>query len=151
MGKGDRRTKRGKIFKQSYGKHRPAKKDHVAYVPKPAMNEEKIEKVIISKPEAAPVIKEKKIAAVKAEKKEAPEKKAKVLKIEELSPEILAETKVEKTEKKAAAEKKPAAEKKAATPKKEAAPKGTKAATVKEPKPKATATKEKSADKKTKS
>ena len=26
MGKGDRRTKRGKIFKSSYGKYRPRKK-----------------------------------------------------------------------------------------------------------------------------
>ena len=35
MGKGDKRTKRGKIFKKSFGKRRPKKK------PKPAPDERK--------------------------------------------------------------------------------------------------------------
>ena len=169
MGRGDRRTKRGKIFKQSYGKHRPAKKNHVAYVPKPSLSEEIIEKTVLGKPEAVVAVKAKKVVTVKTEKKPAPEKKAKVLKIEELSPEVLAEVKIEKPDKKAAAEKKVVTEKKAtpekkvvtekkAVPekkavavKKEPVEKEPKAAAVKVSKPKAEAPKAKTVAKKAKS
>ena len=75
MGKGDRRTKRGKIFKQSYGKHRPAKKNLPAYVPKAAVIGELAESAIIEKAEATAVIKEKKVVADKVEKKVVTEKK----------------------------------------------------------------------------
>jgi ribosomal small subunit protein bTHX len=157
MGRGDRRTKRGKIFKQSYGKHRLAKKNHVAYVPKPSTAEDIIEKAAVGKAEVVATVKEKKVVTVKTEKKEVAEKKAKVLKIEELSPEVLAEVKIEKPEKKAPAEKKEVAEKKvtaekkAAPAKKETIEKEPKATAAKVSKPKAVAPKDKTAAKKAKS
>jgi 30S ribosomal protein S31 len=43
MGKGDKRTKRGKIFKGSYGKFRRRKKEVKIQQPKPKEKEEKTE------------------------------------------------------------------------------------------------------------
>jgi 30S ribosomal protein S31 len=43
MGKGDKRTKRGKIFKGSYGKFRKRKKEVKVQQPKPKEKEEKTE------------------------------------------------------------------------------------------------------------
>jgi 30S ribosomal protein S31 len=79
MGKGDKKTKRGKIIMGSYGVRRPQrKKQDVAAVSKPL-----ITKVKVAKPEEVEVAKEKKKPVIKkaaAEKKEeavatAPKKK----------------------------------------------------------------------------
>ena len=164
MGRGDRRTKRGKIFKQSYGKHRPAKKNTPAYVAKPKVAEDIIEKVVISKAETT--LKAPKVIAEKKEKKVEVEKKPKVAKLEELTEEILVEAivatpkKKEPAPKKAIVEKKPVAEKKGpiekkapaakVAPAKKDTPTEKKAAAPKASKPNADAVKAKPAAKKAK-
>jgi ribosomal small subunit protein bTHX len=118
MGRGDRRTKRGKIFKQSYGKHRPAKKNQPAYIAKPSVHEDIIEKTAIGKVQVAAVIKEKKVVPPKVEKKAVAEKKPKVAKLEEFKEKILVEDIILQPEKKEAAPKKAPAEKKVVAAKK---------------------------------
>jgi 30S ribosomal protein S31 len=48
MGRGDKKTTKGKIFKGSFGKHRP-KKDYM----NPATTDKKVEKKVESKKEEA--------------------------------------------------------------------------------------------------
>lgn len=90
MGKGDKKTKRGKIVRGSYGVRRPKKK-HDAY--KPVVKKE--EKVIATKIETEEP-KEKKPAATKAPAKKAPAKKTAAKKTETA---VKKEAKVVKAEK----------------------------------------------------
>jgi len=71
MGKGDKKTKRGKIVNKSYGVRRP-KKQSSGFVPTPKAQ------VVVEKEEGAPVKKApvKKASAKKAAVKKAPAKKA---------------------------------------------------------------------------
>ncbi|MDA3823432.1 MAG: 30S ribosomal protein THX [Bacteroidales bacterium] len=113
MGKGDKKTKRGKIFGGSFGRTRPRKKTKETIVAKPAKKATKpVEKVEV-KPEPvakeAPVVKEVAEKPV-AEKKAAPKPKAdKAEKPKEVKPKE--ETK-EEAVKKSAPKKAPAAKKK---------------------------------------
>lgn len=102
MGKGDKKTKRGKIIKGSYGVRRPKRKTSAAPIPV------KVKKKIVEK--VAEVVEEKAVV------KKAPVKKVAAKKVED-KPIVEKETKV-----KAKAAPKKAAPKKAA-PKKEEKPK----------------------------
>ena len=82
MGKGDKKTTKGKRFKGSYGVSRPRKSGKKAYVPKRTKTKkveapaEEVEEVVVaeeSKPKKAPA---KKAAAKKPAKKAAAKKPA---------------------------------------------------------------------------
>ena len=59
MGKGDKRTKRGKLFKGTYGNSRPRKKDKKVEIPKK-------EEAVVEEPKKEDVV----VAEAKKEEKE---------------------------------------------------------------------------------
>jgi ribosomal small subunit protein bTHX len=83
MGKGDRKTKRGKIFKKSYGKHRPRKHSTEFKPADVSKTKEIIEEVVAIKEmvaaEHTPVVETASKPVKKPVKKSPAEKKPKVV------------------------------------------------------------------------
>ncbi len=119
MGKGDKKTKRGKIFTGSYGKHRPRKaKGHVPVITikdekiKENVNVEETELIEKKPKELKTEKKPKEVKAVKKPKEIKAVKKPKVVKTEKKKTETKkTKTEPKKTSKKKTTKKKPNKEK----------------------------------------
>lgn len=108
MGKGDKKSKKGKIIAGSYGIKRPRKANSAAMIPVKVLDEdekkapkEKVRKEVghpTEKSENAEVEKKPK-AAAKPKAEKAPEEKAAKPKVEKPADENVAKAKVEKTKK----------------------------------------------------
>lgn len=112
MGKGDKKTRKGKIVRGSYGVLRPRKKN----VPVLVKNEARPADQKVAKKEQIEVKKEEKPESrkIEAEVKEKPAKPAQELKPDNPAKEPKADATVKETKTEVEAEKKPAAKKKVA-------------------------------------